>query len=192
MTVFDKHAPIKTKRVKKESQPDWYNEDIKFASKQRDMYHKSRNWPQYKHWRNKTIQLIRTCTSKKGFFAKSIAENKDNTYLWIHIKDINGKSKENKLPDELTVNGNSTTDPHIISECLNTFFSTISDKLKTENPQDNPQFETSTLDNYIKTKIPNTVQFGIPLMKMTNLMTSLKSLDVTKATGLDDITPTEF
>ena len=47
MTVFDKHAPIKTKRVKKESQPDWYNEDIKFASKQRDMYHKSRNWPQY-------------------------------------------------------------------------------------------------------------------------------------------------
>ena len=68
MTVFDKHAPIKTKRVKKESQPDWYNEDIKFASKQRDMYHKSRNWPQYKHWRNKTIQLIRT--SKKGFFCK--------------------------------------------------------------------------------------------------------------------------
>ena len=109
--------------------------------------------------------------------------------MWKHIKDINGKSKENKLPDELTVNGNSTTDPHIISECLNTFFSTISDKLKSEKPQEIPQFETSTLDNYIKTKIPNTVQFGIPLMKMTNLITSLKSLDVTKATGLDCITP---
>ena len=66
MTVFDKHAPIKTKRVKLESQPDWYNEDIKFASKQRDMYHKSRNWPQYKHLRNKTIQLMRA--AKKAFF----------------------------------------------------------------------------------------------------------------------------
>ena len=187
MTVFDKHVPIKTKRVKKETQPDWYNDEIKFASKQRDMYHKSRNWPQYKHWRNKTIHLIRT--AKKGFFAKSIAENKDNTYLWKHIKDINGKSNENKLPDEMTVNGNSTTDPHIISECLNTFFSTISEKLKSENPQENPQFEPSTLDNYIKTKIPTTVQFGIPLMKMTDLKTALKSLDVTKATGLDGITP---
>ena len=29
----------------------------------------------------------------------------------------------------MTVNGNSTTDPHIISECLNTFISTISEKL---------------------------------------------------------------
>ena len=69
--------------------------------------------------------------------------------MWKHIKDIIGKSKENKLPDELTVNGNSTTDPHIISECLNTVFSTKSDKLKSENPQENPQFETSTLNNYI-------------------------------------------
>ena len=87
------------------------------------------------------------------------------------------------------MNGNSTTDPHIISGCLNTFFSTISDKLKSENPQDNPQLETSTLDNYIKTKVPNTVQFGIPLMKISNLITFLKSLDVTKATGLNSITP---
>ena len=33
MTVFDKHAP--TKRVKNETQPDWHNENIKFASNQR-------------------------------------------------------------------------------------------------------------------------------------------------------------
>ena len=68
MNVFDKHAPIKTKRVKRETQPEWHNEDIKHASKQRDMYHKSRNWSQYKYWRNKTTQLIRT--AKKDFFCK--------------------------------------------------------------------------------------------------------------------------
>ena len=77
------------------------------------------------------------------------------------MKDINGKSKENKLPDELTVNGNSTTDPHTISECLNTFFSTISDKLQSENPRDNPQFETSTLDNYKKKKKKKKLKYQI-------------------------------
>ena len=78
-----------------------------------------------------------------------------------------------KLPGELSIMGNFTTDPHIISECLNTFFSTISEQLKSENPQENPQAETSTLDDYIITKIPNTVQLGIPLMKMQDLITSL-------------------
>ena len=128
-------------------------------------------------------------TAKKDFFAKSIAENKDNAYLWKHVKDINGKSNENKLPDELTTNGISTTDPHMISETLNNFFSTISEKLKSEHPQENPEFDTINLDDYIKEKIPSSVQFGIPLMKLANLTSALKALDVTKATGLDGITP---
>ena len=68
MNVFDKQAPIKTKRVKREIQPEWHNEDIKHATKQRDMYHKYRNWSQYKYWRNKTTQLIRR--TKKYFFCK--------------------------------------------------------------------------------------------------------------------------
>ena len=126
--------------------------------------HKSRNWSQYKYWRTKSTQLIRT--AKKDLFAKSIAEIKDIAYLWIHVKDINGESNENNLPDELTTNGLSTTDPHIISETLNTFFSTISEKLKSE---EYPEFDTITLYDYIKEKIPSTVQFGFPLMKLANL-----------------------
>ena len=60
VTVFDKHAPMKTKRVKKEIQPEWHDETTKAANKQRDMYHKARNWSQYKYWRNKTTNLIRS------------------------------------------------------------------------------------------------------------------------------------
>ena len=33
MSVFDKHAPLKTKHVRKETQPKWYDEKIKTASK---------------------------------------------------------------------------------------------------------------------------------------------------------------
>ena len=84
INVFDKHVLIKPKSLKRETQPEWHNEDIKYGSKQRDMYHKSSNWSHYKYRRSKTIQLIRT--AKKEFFAKSVGENKDNAYLWKHIK----------------------------------------------------------------------------------------------------------
>ena len=66
MSVFDKHAPLKTKRVRKETQPEWYDEKIKTASKTRDMHHKARNWNQYKYWRNKATDLIRSEKKKKS------------------------------------------------------------------------------------------------------------------------------
>ena len=57
---------MKTKRVqKKETQLEWHNENIKAASKQRDLYHKARNWSQYKYWQNKTTNLI--SSDKKNY-----------------------------------------------------------------------------------------------------------------------------
>ena len=108
MSVFDKHAPLKTKRVRKETQPERYDEKIKTASKTRDMHHNARNWNQYKYWQNKTTNLIRS--AKKNFFARSIAENKDNTYLWKHIKNLNGHLNEKDIPDEMILDGQPTTD----------------------------------------------------------------------------------
>ena len=70
MTIFGKHAPVKSKIL---------NDDIKHATKQRDKHHKSKNWTEYKYWRNKGTNIIRS--ARKGFFSRSIAENKDNAYL---------------------------------------------------------------------------------------------------------------
>ena len=36
IAVLDKHAPVRYKRVKRDTQPEWFNDDIKFAMKQRD------------------------------------------------------------------------------------------------------------------------------------------------------------
>ena len=66
--VLNKHAPVKSKRVKHETQPEWLNEEIRLASKTRDAYHKHKNWDQYKIWRNKTTALIRK--AKKELFSK--------------------------------------------------------------------------------------------------------------------------
>ena len=40
MDIFDLHAPIKSKRVKHETQHKWINDEIKTAMKHRDTYHK--------------------------------------------------------------------------------------------------------------------------------------------------------
>ena len=47
-TVLDKHVPIGTKRVKHETQPEWFNEEIKQATRNRDIHHKHKNWSEYK------------------------------------------------------------------------------------------------------------------------------------------------
>ena len=109
--------------------------------------------------------------------------------MWQHVKHLNGHSTENKIPDELILNGKSTANTHIILESLNYYLLTITGMLKSEHPQENPALDTIHLDKYITNKIPSALKAGIPLMKLTDLISTMKSLDVTKATGLDGLTP---
>ena len=189
MTVLDHHAPLKNKRVKRKKQPDWINNDIIEAGRKRDLNHKLKNWNQYKFWRNKTNSLIRN--AKKDFFSNSIAENKDNSYLWQHIKDLNGKSSS-KLPEELKTEDGTSNDPNTIIEKLNCYFAKISDKLKAERTKQNDDdvtFDWNKVKSYVRSKVPDNVQFNIPLMTYNDLLSSINSLDNHKATGLDGLTP---
>ena len=42
--TFNKHAPLKSKRVKRDTQPEWLNNHIKSAMKNRDYYKKTNDW----------------------------------------------------------------------------------------------------------------------------------------------------
>ena len=187
LKVLNNHAPLKNKRVKKETQPEWFNDDIKAAIKQRDFNHKLKNWNQYKHWRNKTNSLIQN--AKRDFFSNSIAENKDCSYLWKHIKNLDNKFTASKLPDELIIDEEKINDPTVIIENLNCFFSTISEKLKSQQTETGPEFDWGKFKSHVESKVPESVQFQIPLMTLENLITSIRSLDPSEATGLDGITP---
>ena len=92
-SVLDKHAPNKTKRVKHQTQPEWFNNEIKEASKN-EIYHKQRNWKQYKYWRSKTNLSIKD--SKKKLFADAIQEQKANNVLWEHVKQIDNAPDMNR------------------------------------------------------------------------------------------------
>ena len=186
MKVYNKHAPIKTKRVKHETQPEWINDEIKTAMKTRDAHYKLKDWKQYKFWRNKIAVLIRT--SKRDFFARSIAGDKDTSFLWKHVRNISGKNNEKRIPQEIIIDNESINEKTDIIENLNLFFSKISEKLKSEHPQHNLHNDFGKLSSYVDTKVPRNVEFVIPLMKNTDLLSIIGSLDTTKAAGFDGIT----
>ena len=65
LSVLNKHAPIKEKRVKRVKKSAWLTGEITAAQKNRDYYHKKQDWENFKLWRNKTKSLIRI--AKKSF-----------------------------------------------------------------------------------------------------------------------------
>ena len=58
-----------------------------------------------------------------------------------------------------------------------------------EHPQQILPFDFDKLTYYVNAKAPDNIKSTIPLMKNTDLRSIIGSLDVTKATGLDGITP---
>ena len=157
--------------------------------KQRDRFRHCKEWGQYKHWRNKTTTLLRA--SKKNFFSQSIAENKDNTFLWRHIKSLNGQNEGMKIQDEINIDGNTFKQKHDVIEQLNYFFSSISKRLKSDDSQTNDinEYDFTNLKDYVDSKVPNEINFKIPFMKDAELTNALQSLNTKKSTGLDGLSP---
>ena len=93
--------------------------------------------------------------------------------------------EDSGLPDELEVNNHTPID---ILNKLNGYFASISDRLKassTNNSQ--PKNDFSKIKNYIDHLKPRNTNFNIPFMKANELITTIKKLDSSKATGLDGI-----
>ena len=65
--------------------------------------------------------------SKREFFSRAISENKDNAY---HIKNINDKDKENKIPERTVLDGIPTNGPEETVDKLNPFFVTNLKQIK--------------------------------------------------------------
>ena len=183
--ALEKHAPVKSKRIKHEIQPEWLNDDIKSAAKKRDTYHKHKNWHQYKIWRNRTNSLIRK--AKSELFAKSIAENKNNSFLWKHVKSLKGQHAGGSIPTSINIGNTHSENMSDVLNEMNKYFTSISDKLREESGDDTFPYDFSKLNAYVESKIPQHVKFTIPVMKIDDLLSIINSLDPNKATGLDGI-----
>ena len=98
LSILNKHAPIKEKRVKRAKKSAWLTEEITAAQKNRDYHHKKQDWENFKLWGKPKSRI---CTAKKAYFENAVNENRDNSFLWKHVKDVTGQSQANKLPSAL-------------------------------------------------------------------------------------------
>ena len=146
--VLDSHAPLRTKRVKHEHQPDWFNEDIANAIKLRDAAKEALDNELFKYWRGRVKSLIKN--AKKSFYSQNInIKEKNPKKLWKNLKELSNKSK---VHQNIIINddcGNPITDNQTSADTFNTFFTNIFKKA----PQNRHKLEDNDkiiLEDYIK------------------------------------------
>ena len=91
LPVVEKHAPIRKRRVKHPTLPQWLSSEIIKAMKLRDRLKRDKKFEDYKKQRNKVTSLVRA--AKKAYFAKLINDNKDTASLWRAMTEITHKSR---------------------------------------------------------------------------------------------------
>lgn len=152
LEVINKHAPFKTIRVKGRHLP-WISTDLINLFKQRDhawtKYRKSKNpadWELYRKLRNQS--KIQTRNAKSSYYQEAFTQNYNNPkQFWKHLDQLLNRSKDNII-ENITVDNTVTSDPHIISDAFNQYFSSISsaqhsDYSKTSRPLNNVSSDAS-------------------------------------------------
>ena len=104
-TVIDKHAPIKSKRVKKQTKPAWFTEDIQNAIKRRDHLKKQVDLGKvprdtYNSARNKVVHMIEKAKSES--IKRELEDNSRNPRLsWKALKKLCPVGKSRSTDDHL-------------------------------------------------------------------------------------------
>ena len=185
LRIFNMHVPIKTKRVKHRYRPEWYNEEIQLARRNREYFHNRNLWDEYKYWRNKTTQLIEQ--TKTDFFKNAVKTEKDTSYLWRHLNSLTNNKKDDALPHDIKTSEEETiTERDNIVEVLNEHFINIS-HLVQKSTFDNKYF--SRLETNIESKIPANHYFQSMPISDEDVAKYITKLDSSKATGIDGIGP---
>ena len=185
LEVVDKHVPIKLHRVKHKNQPEWITPDILDAIKCR---HKSlANENEYKFWQNKVTKLIRN--AKRDKYQLFIENNKSKPgSIYKIFKEIGagkGNHRQSNIASVNTDNDSYTEDPYEITNVFNNFFVNVGAKIK------EPVISTNhhKLKEFCDRKLPAGTEFQIPSIEKDKVLKYLSNIDVSKATGTDNIGP---
>ena len=183
--IVDKHLPLKTLRVKRKQQPKWLTPEIIEAIKTRDRYQSLNEDILYRSWRNKVVNLKKK--SKKSQYSAIINENNNNpSSIWKLFKEIGiNKQKSNTSISKVKINGQECEDHNKMANAFNKFFVSIASNLK--EPIENSNFEK--LNTFCKNRVPDGTFFTIPQISVETVEKFLKHIDVSKATGCDNIGP---
>ena len=186
LDVVDRHAPLKSVRVKPMKKPSWLSDQIFTAIKMRDRLKKELEKGRiqkvsFNAARNKVVRLIEK--------AKKEANKLNSRVLWKTLKSIFPTNvRQLSRINSVTKDGTSYTNLEEISNVFNEHFISIADNIidKTINTEADL---TSLVDFVRRNKAGNSTEFSIPTISDREVLEIIKSLPSNVATGLDGISP---
>ena len=133
-------------------------------------------------YRTKTLIL----QSKKSLYSDSIYNKRRNPkQLWKNLHGLTNKSKISQSPLITDAEGEQILDPEKTANSFNTFFTSMSQNYS--DPSDEHLYSDEKLKAFGKSKISSDVTFDIKPLNQTYVQNQLSTLDISKATGLDDL-----
>ena len=183
--IVDKHLSLRKHRVKRKQQPKWLTANIIDAFKTRDRFKSVNSEEQYKIWRNKVNKMIKV--SKKQQYSEIINENDKNpASVWKLFKEL-GASKSNIGNSilSLKIDDKTIENPSEIASEFNKFFVSVASEIKEPIMPSNFDRLTMFCDQNLRGSSP----FSIPNIEYDKVEKYLRNIDITKATGADNIGP---
>ena len=174
--LLDKHAPLKTKRVKYPDLPKWLHQDIINAMAIRDTHKASNEWEEYRKMRNKVNYMI--THAKKEFFDKLISGRKDTASIWRAMNAMNRPSKSKSFTKEIQCS----------PEDINNHFINIPRKLLSEaNFLGNQYKNSSKLITFCSERLANDPVFQVPYITIPEVGKLITEMKNKKSMGPDNI-----
>ena len=186
LSVADRLAPMKTKRLRHKRSP-WLTSDIRKQMNRRNYLKslavKTNNDEDWRNYKSITNEINRAIRKAKALHYKSQINNHSNNpkEIWKIINEVSSRSKNTNIniSSVKTELGNTITEAKELSEAFNTHFVEIGPKLASKIPQG-----SSSFSDYIdKAKTTFTLQRTTP----DEIIEIVKSMSSNKATGLDNI-----
>ena len=101
-SIYNKHAPFKTKRVKQKAKPKWLSAELQKAIHLRDLLKKQGYHEESKKLRNKINSQKRA--AKKKYFQDLLSSKTNAKSVWSAINHLTNRSqlKNSAVPDEVS------------------------------------------------------------------------------------------
>ena len=184
LAIADKHAPLKTMRVRSRSSP-WITSELKDSMHNRDILkikasktNDPNDWALFKKQRNITNKQIRS--AKLVYYQNSFNKHtSDSRKTWQTINELTSRKSGKTSVASLKVNGLTITNPLELSNEFNNHFANIGPKLASEINCDSGSYQ-----RYLTA---TDKRFKLQPTNPNKVFSLLNKLDKSKATGLDKI-----
>ena len=177
LPVIEKHPPLRRKRVKHPTLPQWLSTDIIKAMKTRNKFKQEKKFEDYKKQRNKVTNQVRA--AKRAYFEKLINHNKDTSSLWHAMNEITHKFRNKAASCEIKCSPNS------LNENVLSFSESV---LKSTDNSSCKDYEISPfLKKFCQDRIGSTDSFIVPLIAVHEVGMHIVNLKSKKSMGPENI-----